>query len=87
MNQLDYPLYGNLASLDTSARRLVIRRMLSLTRASKSASERAALQNVLNNFSPSPQTGKEISSKQAAAQPTWQLFARFSYLWIKELFR
>ena len=87
MNQLDYPLQGSLASLDSSARRLVIRRMLSLTRASKSASDRAVLQNALHDFTQSPETGNTIGIQQAAIQPSWQLFARFSSLWIKELFR
>lgn len=87
MNQLDYPLQGNLPSLDSSARRLVIRRMLSLTRASKSASDRAVLQTVLQNFSQSSETGKLVRPQQAAALPAWQLFTRFSLLWLKELFR
>ncbi|GEM_PF-322661 len=85
MQQLDYPLHGRLASLDPSARRLVLRRMLSLTRVANSASDRLVLHNALHNFQLTTKTEKTTSTHHAAP-PAWQLLAGFSYLWIKELF-
>ena len=86
MQQLDYPLQGNLASLNPPARRLVLRRMLSLTRAVKSASDRIVLQNALQNYTCILKTEKP-NSFHRAAPPAWRLFAGFSYLWMKELIR
>lgn len=86
MQQLDYPLQGNLASLNPPARRLVLRRMLSLTRAAKSASDRIVLQNALQNYTCILKTEKP-NSFHRAAPPAWRLFAGFSYLWMKELIR
>jgi hypothetical protein len=86
MQQLDYPLQGNLPSLVPSARRLVLRRMLSLTRTTSSASHRLLLQNALHNFTQISKTEQPNSTHQVAI-PAWRLFAGFSYLWMKELFR
>jgi hypothetical protein len=87
MQQLDYPLLGNLAALDRSARRLVLRRMLSLTRAARSAPDRLILQKALHNLSPACKTANAASPSRVGNMPSWQLFTGFSYLWMKERFR
>jgi hypothetical protein len=85
MQQLDYPLHGDLAALDPSSRRLVLRRLLSLTRAAKATPDRLLLQNALHNYSPLSKTENNSGSHQDALT-AWRLFAGFSLLWIKELF-
>ncbi len=85
MQYFDYPLHSNYKSLDRSSRRLIMRRMLSLTRASQSNQERAMIQAAINSWSAPINTEHPVSL--ADGSPTWQLFSQLAWLWMKESFR
>jgi hypothetical protein len=85
MKCCSYTLQNNLTSLDHSSRRLIIQRMLSLARASKSRQDRAILQVALNSFNSSAQPGTGSPSHDNIVPPTWRLYTTLSRLFIKEL--
>jgi hypothetical protein len=84
MNQVGYDLSTSLASIDRSARQLTIRRMLSLTRASKSAEDRKVIQAAVDTIS-TPENST-ITTSPGPLKPTWLLFTNLSTQWIKEFF-
>jgi hypothetical protein len=86
MSIFGYPQTTNLVSLDHSIRKIVLRRMLSLTRASKTIQDRAVIQTAYNFFINPTKADNSNLNPAAPALPAWQLFARFLLLWIKESF-
>jgi hypothetical protein len=85
MNRLSYPLNHSLASLDRPSRRLIIRRMLSLARASKSSQERAVIRAAMLGFTDPSQPENGTPAHDFSIPSTWQLYTSLSTLWIKEL--
>jgi hypothetical protein len=86
MNRFGYQLYSSMASLNRPSRQLLIRRMLSLTRVSKSKEDRAVIQAAIHTLAnPSKIESTTINSDETII-PSWQLFINLSLLWIKELF-
>ncbi len=86
MSRFEYPLYSNFPSLNHSTKKLLLQRMLSLTRASKSDLDRAFIQSAFHTLSTSTRTKQSNLIPEPARLPTWRLFTRLALLWIKESF-
>ncbi len=86
MNRLGYPLSIHQAALDRPTRRLIIRRLLSLTHASHSIEDRAVIQAAVNTLSNPSTFEKDSTLSLSKLQPKWQIYLRLSMQWIKELF-
>ena len=87
MRHFDYQTSNNVATLDHPSRRVVIRRMLSLTRVSKSPQDRAIIQTASEILTHPSQAGIASSYANKDILPAWQLFIRLSWLWCKDLLR
>ncbi len=85
MQQFGYPLHSNLSTLKPAERRLVLRRLLSLTRASTSPQDRSVIHSAMRTYSHPSKTPAAIPASTNVI-PAWQLFFNLSVLWIKELF-
>jgi hypothetical protein len=86
MSKLAYQLSSNLSSLDHSTRRLIIRRLLSLTRVAKSTQDRSVIQTAMHTLSGLTTIENTNSKPEGIILPSWQLFSSLSFLWIKEFF-
>ena len=87
MAHFGYSLTTRVDSLDHAARLVIIRRLLSLTRASRSRQDRAVIQTALQALSSPGETVPTKISQAKAILPAWQIFARLALLWIKETLR
>jgi hypothetical protein len=86
MQQLSYQLSTSLSTLSHSTHRLIIRRLLSLTRVARSAQERSVIQTAMHSLTRSGANGKTNIKPDEAVVPSWRLFSNLAFLWIKELF-
>lgn len=86
MDRMGYQQSNKLASLDKPARRLLIQRLLSLTRASKSIQDRSLIQKAATTLAKPSDAKSNPPNSKATIMPAWQLFAYLSWLWIRELF-
>ncbi len=86
MNKFSYSPTSNLAALDHDSRKIILRRMLSLTHASRTAQERKVIQAAMQTLANPANVELVNTNLSHNALPAWQLFARLSMLWIKESF-
>jgi hypothetical protein len=84
MEKFDYRLTSSPATLDHSSRIVILKRMLSLTRACHTAQERSVIQATLQVLADPNKVKKTDIDPNTRTQTAWQLFARLGALWIKE---
>ncbi len=84
MCSFDYPLTTSPAVLDHAARKIILKRMLSLTRASRTIPERGIIQAALQALANAAKTEMQNGTQAVNPMPAWQLFARLSLLYLKE---
>jgi hypothetical protein len=83
MAEMDYSASASFTSLDRHSRQLVLRRLISLTRASKTAGDRRIIQAAIPKFSKSPDGFTITPSNDPGS--SWKLLSNLSILWVKEL--
>jgi hypothetical protein len=86
MKTFRYPLTLNLASLASSERKIILRRLLSLTRSAKSSQDRAVIHATLATLADHSEPEVQNLNPNPATPSARQLFARLAQLWIKESF-
>ena len=86
MQRLGYAVSKPINSLDKQSRQRVIRRLFSLSLASKSPQERKVIASAADLLSHSPQIKTAENTSIATIPARWQLFVKLSILWFKEIF-